>query len=54
MDNPDRIEEVNAKILDRLVHEEGSFVAVLFCESYDYYFLKHFTYNRSIIYFFKL
>lgn len=32
MDNPDRIEEVNAKILDKLVHEEGSYVAVLFCK----------------------
>ncbi|XP_021959977.1 uncharacterized protein LOC110855885 isoform X3 [Folsomia candida] len=30
MDSRDRIEEVNAKILDRIVHEDGSYVAVLF------------------------
>lgn len=32
MDLPDQIEEVNAKILDKIV-EEQEFVAVLFCES---------------------
>lgn len=31
MDLPDRIEEVNARILDKIV-EETAFVAVLFCE----------------------
>lgn len=31
MDLPDRIEEVNAKILDKIV-EDTEFVAVLFCE----------------------
>ncbi|MPC15058.1 hypothetical protein E2C01_007841 [Portunus trituberculatus] len=33
MELPDQIEEVNAKILDKIV-EEQEFVAVLFCE-YD-------------------
>lgn len=32
MDLPDRIEEVNAKILAKIV-EETDFVAVLFCKS---------------------
>lgn len=32
MDRPDRIEEVNAKILTKIV-EETDFVAVLFCKS---------------------
>jgi len=32
MDRPDRIEEVNAKILSKIV-EETDFVAVLFCKS---------------------
>jgi hypothetical protein len=32
MDLPDRIEEVNAKILDKIV-EDTDYVAVLFCES---------------------
>jgi thiol-disulfide isomerase/thioredoxin len=32
MDNPDRIEEVNAKILEKIVREDSAFVAVLFCE----------------------
>lgn len=32
MDLPDRIEEVNAKILSKIV-EETDFVAVLFCKS---------------------
>lgn len=31
MDSPDRIEEVNAKILDKIVKEE-EYVAVLFCK----------------------
>lgn len=31
MDLPDRIEEVNAKILEKIV-EETDFVAVLFCK----------------------
>ena len=31
MELPDQIEEVNAKILDKIV-EEQEFVAVLFCE----------------------
>lgn len=31
MDLPDRIEEVNAKILEKIV-EDTEFVAVLFCE----------------------
>ena len=31
MDLPDRIEEVNAKILDKIV-EDTDFVAVLFCK----------------------
>lgn len=31
MDLPDRIEEVNARILDKIV-EETDFVAVLFCK----------------------
>jgi len=34
MDNPDRIEEVNEKILKKLV-AENNFVAVLFCESWN-------------------
>ena len=34
MDLPDRIEEVNRKILQKIV-EDTEFVAVLFCE-YDY------------------
>lgn len=34
MDLPDRIEEVNAKILDKIV-QETDFVAVLFCK-YNY------------------
>jgi len=33
MDLPDRIEEVNAKILSKIV-EETDFVAVLFCKSF--------------------
>ncbi|CAG7689960.1 unnamed protein product [Allacma fusca] len=33
MDNPDRIEEVNSKILDKIIHE-NNFVAVLFCRSH--------------------
>lgn len=32
MDLPDRIEEVNSKILEKIV-EETDFVAVLFCKS---------------------
>lgn len=32
MDRPDRIEEVNAKILGKIV-EDTDFVAVLFCKS---------------------
>lgn len=32
MDLPDRIEEVNARILDKIV-QETDFVAVLFCKS---------------------
>lgn len=32
MDRPDRIEEVNAKILSKIV-EDTDFVAVLFCKS---------------------
>lgn len=31
MDSPDRIEEVNAKILDKIVKDE-EYVAVLFCK----------------------
>lgn len=31
MDSPDRIEEVNAKILDKIVKDED-YVAVLFCK----------------------
>lgn len=36
MDLPDRIEEVNARILGKII-EETDFVAVLFCESIIYY-----------------
>lgn len=36
MDLPDRIEEVNAKILEKIV-EETDFVAVLFCK-YQFFF----------------
>lgn len=35
MDLPDRIEEVNAKILAKIV-EETDFVAVLFCKYFFY------------------
>lgn len=38
MDLPDRIEEVNAKILTKIV-EETDFVAVLFCKSLSSYSL---------------
>lgn len=34
MDLPDRIEEVNSKILGKIV-EDTEFVAVLFCKSYE-------------------
>lgn len=34
MDRPDRIEEVNAKILGKIV-EDTEFVAVLFCKSFS-------------------
>lgn len=33
MEMPDQIEEVNAKILDKIVHETD-YVAVLFCKSH--------------------
>lgn len=33
MDLPDQIEEVNAKILDKIIHDTN-YVAVLFCKSY--------------------
>lgn len=36
MDLPDRIEEVNAKILEKIV-EDTEFVAVLFCEFFLWY-----------------
>lgn len=38
MDLPDRIEEVNAKILGKIV-EDTEFVAVLFCEFSFYWHL---------------
>lgn len=52
MDLPDRIEEVNAKILAKIV-EETDFVAVLFCEYIAsfrsfYRYLCHQTTLRSI------
>lgn len=34
MDLPDRIEEVNSKMIDKIV-EDTEFVAVLFCKSYE-------------------
>lgn len=43
MDLPDRIEEVNAKILEKIV-EETDFVAVLFCKSLNSFF---FLLNRK-------
>lgn len=38
MDLPDRIEEVNGKILSKII-EDTPYVAVLFCEYLNYYFL---------------
>ena len=40
MDNPDRIEEVNSKILDKIIHETN-YVAVLFCEYLFHYFKRN-------------
>ena len=44
MDLPDRIEEVNAKILDKIV-EDNNYVAVLFCESFLAFFHSTFVYS---------
>lgn len=55
MDLPDRIEEVNAKILTKIV-EETDFVAVLFCKSLSLLLLvKHIGFTfRSIQYHAKI
>ena len=47
MDLPDQIEEVNAKILDKIIHDTN-YVAVLFCKSvaYAFFFLKSFFYSK--------
>lgn len=37
MDLPDRIEEVNAKILAKII-EDTDYVAVLFCKYFDFLF----------------
>jgi len=62
MDNPDRIEEVNAKILEKIVREDNGFVAVLFCKlfQHNYYYKshtknyiiskKHFTFLTILLY----
>lgn len=39
MDLPDRIEEVNAKILAKII-EDTEYVAVLFCKYFFLYFLQ--------------
>lgn len=39
MDLPDRIEEVNAKILSKII-EETDYVAVLFCKCWFIFYLK--------------
>lgn len=44
MDLPDRIEEVNSKILDKIV-EDNNYVAVLFCESFLAFFHSTFVLN---------
>lgn len=46
MDLPDRIEEVNARILEKIV-QETDFVAVLFCK-----YILH-RYQKHILFFFS-
>lgn len=56
MDLPDRIEEVNAKILEKII-EDTEFVAVLFCKHmlsiFAYvYLLKKMNYNLPFFFYY--